>query len=73
MSGFCLNPNGVEFQLQCWLCIILWEVVALGDLVNKHNLPPGRHAANEYDGWVNTVIRYTVSHKPRKPQPQLRG
>ena len=40
--------------------------VALGDKVSNHNLRLARHAVNEYGGWVNVVIWFRLSHKPRR-------
>ena len=33
-------------------------------LVDRHNLPLARHAANEYGGWVKIVKQFRLSHKP---------
>ena len=33
--------------------------------MNRNKKPLVRHAANEYGGWVDIVIRFRLSHKPQ--------
>ena len=55
------NSVAVPLVYLAMLSLRLW--IAPGDQVNRDNLPFARHAANEYEGWVTIVKRFTLSHK----------
>ena len=58
-----LNPSmAVPVVYLAMLILCMWVTL---DEVNRQNLSPARHAANEYGDWVKIVTRIRLSHKPR--------
>ena len=54
--------NGSACGVSAMLILCMWVTL---DEVNRQNLSPARHAANEYGDWVKIVTRIRLSHKPR--------